>query len=101
MMTDDGWKYFCADCNDFHPKSWFYLDQKKPFGVFPSCNMNKGGGGNKKGVKSDRSTKHLKMQPISDDDIRIVLNFLTKLGYDVDKPVHEQWIARKKAEGLL
>jgi len=101
IMTDDGWKYFCADCNDFHPKSWFYLDQKKPFGVFPSCSRNKGAGTTKKSEKSDVLTKHLKMQPISEDDIRIVLGFLTHLGYDVDKGVHQQWMEKKQSQGLL
>ena len=89
MLTDTGWYYFCSDCNDYHPKNWFYTDDKKPFGVFPTCHKNKSSK-----QPADKNMAHLKMRPVTDDDISGTLEFLESLGYDTDKPVYLQFLER-------
>ena len=101
-MTDEGWRYFCSDCNDFHHIDAFYKSKEKPFGIFPSCSAAKKTHARKKREKPNSAknvdTSYLKLNKVNDSDINNTIDLLERLGYDTTGNVHEQFLNKYKNE---
>ncbi len=94
IMTETGWRYFCADCNDYHEESKFYRQQGRPFGLMGTCSQSK------KGVDKnpDKQLQHLKLGNVTADDIAATIDLLNTLGYNTYGNVHEQFLIRHKLD---
>ena len=99
IMTDSGWKYFCTECNDYHPADDFYKAANRPFGLFSHCSKTRQNK-NKKGEPALRNvdTTHLKLNKVTEEDIQNTLEVLTKFGYDTTGNVHEQFLKKYENE---
>lgn len=98
IMTDDGWRYFCCECNEYHHIDEFYKAPGRPFGIFSSCSKSKTK--NKtRASKKDQSlnsvdVSHLKLNKVQERDIENTIEFLEKIGYDTTGNVHQQFMKK-------
>jgi hypothetical protein len=95
IMTEQGWVYHCSECCVYHPIENFYKNANRPFGIFSSCSKMKGKGSKTK-PKIDPSlakmdTTGLKLNKVTEDDVKNTIEFLELIGYDTTGNVHEQF----------
>ncbi len=78
LMTPDGWVYFCKLCGDYKPESEFYKNKAGHFGITYKCKehykISK--------IKPDKSTEHLKLNKLTDEDFEQTQKVLERLGYE-------------------
>lgn len=102
IMTDEGWKYFCTECSEYHHYDAFYRAPGRPFGIFSTCSKQKQKTKGR-GTKIDHSldkidTSHLKLNKVSQEHIEETIDLLKLLGYDTSGNVHEQFIKKHQYE---
>jgi hypothetical protein len=95
ILTEEGWLYFCSDCQDYHVESRFYRQTDRPYGIMGSCSQSKKGQYDR---NPDKGLSHLKLGNISQDDIQGTIDLLETLGYNTSGNVHEQFILKHHAE---
>jgi hypothetical protein len=102
IMTDDGWRYFCTECTEYHPYDAFYRAPGRPFGIFSTCGKTKQANRAKRTKKDPTleniDTSHLKLNKVSQDHIEETIDLLKLLGYDTSGNVHEQFLKKHQYE---
>ena len=83
-MLEDGWGYRCSRCDTYKPKDQFHNDRSKPpFNISYTCKECR-----------KNSDEH---NPILYESDRLAgLEILTRLGYDIEGDVHQQFMDRMK-----
>ena len=102
VMTDEGWRYYCTECCDYHPIQQFYKAANRPFGIFSHCSKLKHPTKKKNRITdpslSKVDTSHLKLNKVNEEDIKNTIDFLEQIGYDTTGNVHEQFIKKYENE---
>lgn len=101
-MTDDGWRYFCSECNDYHHYDAFYKAPSRPFGIFSSCSKSKNlhkSPRTKKDPSLDKiDTSYLKLNKVDEDDVKDTIDLLEQMGYNTTGNVHQQFLKKYQNE---
>lgn len=97
ILTEQGWKYFCVGCQDYHEASKFYKTKANPWGLTSICSDHKRR--NNKIKDNSEGSSHLKLSSITQKDIEATLDLLNTLGYNTYGNVHQQFM--KKYEKYL
>jgi hypothetical protein len=90
LLTDQGWVYFCKLCGDYKPESEFYKNKAGHFGLTYKCREHY----KKNPNAGDKTTDHLKLNKLTDEDFVETQKVLEKLGYEFGPgslPVWEQF----------
>ena len=106
FLGSDGVMYhYCKECQDFKPVHEFNNCTKCAFGKYPLCKYhhrlkNKASYyKNKKGDRKPRKPDDMSYLNISfptQDDYDNVKWFLKKMGYDINKNIHRQFLDKMK-----
>jgi len=91
ILTEEGWIYFCSDCNEYHDETKFYKQKDRPYGIMSTCSHAKRGLRDK---NPDKTLSHLKFGNITEEDIEGTIDLLETLGYNTFGNVHEQFLKR-------
>lgn len=93
IFSDEGWLYYCSMCNGYKPEYEFHNDKNRPFGKYYICKEHR-----LEKYQSENEPmgdmSYLKLVYVSKYDIREKNILLTKLGYDIDENVYEQFLNR-------
>lgn len=103
IMTENGWRYYCTECNDYHHYEEFYKAASRPFGIMSHCSEKRRGRFIGKREKKDPNiekvdTSYFKLNKVTEEDIKNTLDLLNSIGYDTTGNVHEQFIKKHENE---
>ena len=83
-MLEDEWGYRCSRCQTYLPESSFHKDKSKPpFYIAYTC-------------KSCRKNSDGHKPILYQSDIDAGLQVLSRLGYDLEKDIHQQFLNKIK-----
>ena len=94
IMSDEGWLYYCSQCEGYKPESEFNKDRNRPFNVYYICKDHRRENYREKNGEPDKDLEHLKLVFVSQSDYDEKDRFLEALGYDLSKDIHQQFLER-------
>jgi hypothetical protein len=95
IFSDDGWLYYCSDCNGYKPENEFNEDKNRPFGKYYICKEHRREKYNlKNNIDPNDGLDHIKLVFVSETDEQAKDRFLEGIGYDLSKDIHKQFIQR-------
>jgi len=90
IITEEGMSYFCRICGTYKPEDHFYRRKDSKWGVDYKCKIHS----SKRDVEHDPDMDYLKLDPLTEEDFIQSSILLQKLGYDITKNIHEQFLDR-------
>lgn len=95
IFSDKGWLYYCSMCNGYKPEEDFNKDRNRPFGMYYICKEHRKEKYNEtNNIDPNDGLEHIKMVFVTENDEQEKDRFLSRIGYDITKDVHEQFIKR-------
>lgn len=94
IITEEGMSYFCRICGTYKPEKDFYKRKGSKWGVDYKCKIHS----TKKEPDDDGSMNHLKLDPLTEQDFIESGKLLQRMGYDITKNIHEQFLKRNEKQ---
>ena len=93
IMSEEGWLYYCNNCQIHLPEEEFNNDKNRPFGKYYICkDCRKEQYKNRNGIED--GLEHIKLTYASPEQKEMVNVLLQRLGYDTSKNIHQQFLIK-------